>query len=363
MSYAVCVKSFEHASLENAVSVIEEVISQAGLRRYNDYISRVWIFCTPHFAELMPEIAQAAVAKSNCLNVWGGCVSGLLQGTQVTGHEPGVLVSLFGKEFEPSDDDSGAKTEVSFCIAENDNDTVRKWSQVEHEPIASKVAANTIGLLSYGANYVKMPSIEHGRISHANEISNTLATKKPLVLNSEGLSFLTDPLLVSESNGLFLIKVNGLKAAEALDCPQEQTRPVGLRLHVIHEQGESWIPVMEIHADGVLGLAAPVMKGQRVRLAKRTPKAIEQDIAEWLPAIQENFGGQPPQLGILFAGFERSQMCHAFDDDIAAVVRAFPDTTWIGLFGQAAWLAQDHDLITPPRNNRISLCMFNPNHV
>lgn len=359
MSHAVCVQSFPNANLSNAIAVIEEAVALAGLRRQSDYISRVWVFCTPHFSDLIQEVAQAAVSKSNCMNVWGACVSGLLQAGQVTGHEPGVMVAVFGKEFEPGEETTADSPTMRFCIADSDSEAVVKWSQAD----LRNTHANTLGLLSYGANYVRMPRIDHGRVSHTTESSHALRVKNPLVLNSEGLTFLTDPMVVTQANGLFLIEVDGGSAASTLQCPSEQTRPVGLRLQIIHEQGESWVPVMEIHADGTLGLAAPVLNGQRVRLAKRTPKAIEHDIALWQPTLNQHFRGKKPEFGILFAGFERSQMCHASDDDIAAVVKAFPDTLWIGLFGQAAWLGLDNELITPPRNNRISICLFNTHHV
>ena len=363
MSHAICVQHFDQATLENAVSAIEKAVAQAGLRRHSDYTSRVWLFCSPHFHTILHSIAQVAVAKTNCMNVWGGCVSGLLFGDKVIGHDPVILVAVFGKEFEPNNEQLNPyAVNVGFCIAENDSEANLSCTN-SNTNTSSHPIANTLGLLSYGANYAKMPRIEQGRISNAVATPQQLQVYNPLILNSEGLTFLSEPCVVNQVNGLFLIQANGLNAIQALNAPTEQTRPVGLRLHVVHEQGESWIPVMDIHADGTLGLAAPVLKGQRVRLAKRTPKAIEHDLDHWFPLIKQHFGGQTPQLGVLFAGFERSQMCHEQDDDIAAVVNAFPNTQWIGLFGQAAWLEHNTEVIAPPRNNRLSLCLFNPNHV
>lgn len=360
MSHAVCVQVFGEASLDSATKLIEGAVAKAGLRRHSDYISRVILLCTPHFAPLLQDLAQLCVSKTNCMNVWGGCASGLLGQGQVFSNEPTVLVALFGKEFEPPQNDTPARhAPVHLCMVEHEQVLTDHWALAECEPNSSVVQADTLGLLSYGANYAKMPRIEHGRLCGEAICTTQLLAQNPLVLNSEGLTFLGPHQTVTESNGLFLIRVDNQKAALALQCPGEQPRPIGMRLQVVHDKGESWIPVMEIHADGTLGLAAPVLKGQKVRLAQRTPKAIDHEIHEWMPAVNAHFESKAPELGILFAGFERSQMCHAEDNDIATVLANFPNTEWIGVFGQAAWLNHGSTVVTPPRNNRLSLCLFN----
>ena len=360
MSHAISVQMFEKATLENAAAVIQSAVEKAALRRHSDYISRVVLLCTPHFAPILSEVAQHCVSKTNCMNVWGGCASGLLGNGQVFSNEPAILVAVFGKEFEvPHTDTPKQHAALKLCMVEHEQVLADQWKPAKTEPESFQVQADALGLLSYGANYAKMPRVEHGRLCGESICSTELLTLNPMVLNSEGLTFLTKPKIVSESNGLFLIQVDGLKTAQALNCPPEQTRPVGLRLQVIHDKGESWIPVMEVHADGTLGLAAPVLKGQQVRLAHRTPKAIDLEIKEWMPAVQAHFGDEPPAIGILFAGFERSQICHAEDNDISTVLAHFPNTEWIGVFGQAAWLNNGNVVITPPRNNRLSLCLFN----
>ena len=360
MSHAICVQVFEEATLNNAHLVIEKAVEKAGLRRHSDYISRVILLCTPHFAPILQEIAQHCVSKAKCMNVWGGCASGLLGEGQVFSNQATLLVAVFGAEFEiPQKEVPPKHSAFTLCLVEHEQVLTDHWKLAETEPTSSLVTADTLGLLSYGANYAKMPRVEHGRICDEAVCSTELLLQNPLVLNSEGLTFLTEAKIISESNGLFLIGVANEKAAVALKCPDELPRPVGLRLQVLHDKGESWIPVMEIHADGTLGLAAPVMKGQKVRLAQRTPKAIEQEMKKWMPAVELHFDNKPPQLGIFFAGFERSQMCHADDNDIATVLTHFPNTEWIGLFGQAAWLNNGDTVVTPPRNNRLSLCLFN----
>lgn len=360
MSHAICVQVFEEAGLEDAARLIESTVKKAGLRRHSDYISRVILLCTPHFAPLLQDLAQLCVSKTNCMNVWGGCASGLLGQGQVFSDEPTVLVALFGKEFEPPQTDIPTRhAAVNLCMVEHEQVLTDHWALADCEPDSSVVKADTLGLLSYGANYAKMPRVEHGRLCGEAICSTQLLVQNPLVLNSEGLTFLGPHQTVTESNGLFLIRVGNKKAAAALQCPGEQPRPVGMRLQVVHEKGESWIPVMEIHADGTLGLAAPVLKGQKVRLAHRTPKAIDHEINEWMPAVNTHFEEKAPEVGILFAGFERSQMCHAEDNDIATVLANFPSTEWIGVFGQAAWLNQSGTVVPPPRNNRLSLCLFN----
>lgn len=360
MSHAICVQMFEEATLENAQRVIEQAVEKAGLRRHSDYIARVVLLCTPHFASILQDVAQSCVSKTHCMNVWGGCASGLLGEGQVFSNEATILVAVFGKEFEVRQDETFEKNSaLTLLMVEHENTLTEQWSRAEIEPDTSQVDADALGLLSYGANYSKMPRVENGRLCDEAICTTRLLVENPLVLNSEGLAFLSPARTVSESNGLFLIRVAEEKAVVALKCPSEQPRPVGLRLQVIHEQGESWIPVMEIHADGTLGLAAPVMKGQRVRLAQRTPKAIDAEIKKWMPAVNAHFKNKAPDIGILFAGFERSQMCHADDDDINSVISHFPDTEWIGVFGQAAWLNKRDMVVTPPRNNRLSLCLFN----
>ena len=360
MSHAICVQAFDKATLDNAQAVVDIAVEKAALRRHSDYISRVILLCTPHFAPILQDVAQLCVSKTKCLNVWGGCVSGLLAEGQVFSNEATILVAVFGEEFEVRQEGiPNQHAAITLCMVEHEQVLTDHWKMAETEPDSSHVRANTLGLLSYGANYAKMPRIEHGRPCGEEVCSTELLAKNPIVLNSEGLTFLTKAQTVTESNGLFLIGVGDTKAAVALKCPEEQPRPVGLRLQVIHDKGESWIPVMEIHADGTLGLAAPVMKGQKVRLAHRTPKAIEREIKDWTPAVLAHFDQQGPHIGLLFAGFERSQMCHAEDNDIATVFAHFPDTEWIGVFGQAAWLNNGDVVVTPPRNNRLSLCLFN----
>ncbi|HEY1057817.1 MAG TPA: hypothetical protein VGE55_03700 [Limnobacter sp.] len=363
MSHAICVRRFEIATLDNASSVIDEALANAGLRRHSDYVSRVWVLCTPHFAQLMHEVAQAAVAKTQCMNVWGGCVSGLVVDGTVTGNEPAIAVAVFGHAFETAGQEGETFDSVRLQLCEQDPSTHSVDFAHVNEPGAVVLNADCLGMLSYGANYAKMPRVHHGRLAGDATAEMVLKVSKPLVLNSEGLEFLTGPQRVDESNGLFLIQVDGLPAAQALQCPAEQTKPVGLRLQVCHDHGESWIPVMDIHADGTLGLAAPVVKGQLVRLARRTTQAIEQDIPAWQTAAAIRFDHRPPAIGVLFAGFERSALCHETDRDISAVLNAFPDTLWIGALGQAAWLSEGATLLTPPRNNRLSICLFDPAHV
>ncbi len=360
MSHAICVEVFSEASLENVTALVESAVKKAGLRRHSDYVSRVILLCTPHFAPLLQDLAQLCVSKTNCMSVWGGCASGLLGQGQVFSDEPTILIAVFGEEFEPPQTSIPTQhATLNLCMVEHEQVLTDHWAYADCEPDSSAVAADTLGLLSYGANYAKMPRIEQGRLCGEALCSTQLLVQKPLVLNSEGLTFLGPYQTVTESNGLFLIRVGDNTAAAALQCPGEQPRPVGMRLQVIHDKGESWIPVMEIHADGTLGLAAPVLKGQKVRLAHRTPKAIDTEIHEWMPNVNVHFDEKAPELGILFAGIERSQMCHAEDNDVATVLANFPDTEWIGVFGQAAWLNQGNTVITPPRNNRLSLCLFN----
>lgn len=286
MSHAICVQVFAEPRFEDAITLIESAVEKAGLRRHSDYISRVILLCTPHFAPLLQDLAQMCVSKTNCMNVWGGCVSGLLGQGQVFSNEPTVLIGVFGKEFEtPQDKLPAGHSALNLCMVEHEQVLADHWTLADCEPSSSKVEADTLGLLSYGANYAKMPRIEHGRLSGEAICSTQLLVQNPLVLNSEGLTFLGPYQTVTESNGLFLIRVGNEKASAALQCPSEQPRPVGMRLQVLHDKGESWIPVMEIHADGTLGLAAPVLKGQKVRLAHRTPKAIDREFHDQLPWV------------------------------------------------------------------------------
>ncbi len=363
MSHGISVQVFKQASVDSAVQVLQSAIVKASLRRHSDYISRVILLCTPHYAPYIEDIAHACMSKTNCMNVWGGCVSGLLGNGQVHSNQPTVLIGVFDHAFEPPVNNSADSSVLKLCMVEHEQVLSESWTLAEHEPDSTHVQADTLGLLSYGANYAKMPRIEHSRPCGDPVSFTDLKVQSPLVFNSEGLTFLTQPKVVSESNGLFLIRVDGDKAALSLACPDQQTRPVGLRLQVLHDEGEIWIPVMDIHADGTLGLAAPVRKGQKVRLAARATGALAQEIETWKPIIKKSFNDNSPQLGILFSGFERSQMCHEDETDIVNVLSAFPDVEWIGTFGQAAWLNQAETVVTPARNNRLIVCLFDtPKH-
>jgi len=358
MSHGISVQVFSQASVDSAVQVLQNAVDKAALRRHSDYISRVILLCTPHYAPYIEDIAHACMSKTNCMNVWGGCVSGLLGNGQVHSDKPTVLIAVFDHAFEPPANPTTSVDVLKLCMVEHEQVLSDSWTLAKHEPDNIHVQADTLGLLSYGANYAKMPRIEHSRPCGDPVSFTDLKVEHPMVFNSEGLTFLTEPQEVSESNGLFLIRVGETKAAQALACPDQQTRPVGLRLQVLHEEGEIWIPVMDIHADGTLGLAAPVMKGQKVRLATRAQGALVREIEEWKPLIKKNFNEESPQLGILFSGFERSQMCHEDETDIVNVLNAFPDVEWIGTFGQAAWLNQAETVVTPARNNRLIVCLF-----
>ncbi|HEX4918218.1 MAG TPA: hypothetical protein VFV43_10005 [Limnobacter sp.] len=355
MTHAICAQDFDEANLDHGLRLLARAMEKANLRRHSDYVSRVFLLCTPHFADLLEELAHACVAKTNCMNVWGGCASGLLGEGQVYFDKPALVIAVFGEIFESKNHETES---LHLCLIEHEQALLTTSQLNSIEPDSPCLPANTLGLLSYGANYAKIPRVEHGRACHEDLCQTTLRVQSPVVFNSEGLTFFTGVQTVTESNGLFLIGVGGQTAAEALNCPEQQTRPVGLRLQVIHEKGESWVPVMEIHADGTLGLAAPVMKGQRIRLARRTQQAIEHELPHWQTEIMSKFGANNPSIGIMFSGFERSHLCHADENDIASVLRAFPDTKWLGVFGQAAWLSQGLQVITPPRNNRLSVCFF-----
>lgn len=365
MSHAVCLEQYEHPSIDAVCNLIDQAMAQANLRRHNDYISRVFLFCTPHFAHLFADLAHQCFSKTNCMNVWGGCVAGLVGNRQVLGERPAAMVAVFGKAFEVTPQQgtpAQANIEtLNLVLAEQDHDLTQRWEESPYEPDSAQVPANTIGLLSYGANYAKMPRVENSRLSSGPESCMQLRTHQSLVLNSEGLEFLGKAATVTQANGLFLIKADGIQAATALHCPGEQTRPVGLRLQLIHEQGESWVPVMDILPDGTLGLAAPVLNGQRVRLARRKHNAMAQEIEHWLPMINTHFEPRKyPKLGFVVAGFERSTLCHLDEQDIQTLMQTLPDTALFGILGQAAWLGNQQVVLTPPRNNRLSLCLFNP---
>jgi hypothetical protein len=361
MNYASRAGVFETPNIEEGIALIEDVVKQAKLRRSSDFISRVFLFATPHFANAIEDLAHACISRTNCINIWGGCVSGLLYQGEVLGHSPAILIAIFGEEFEPATAHSALSKTIRLCLSENDQSLVDYSETTLTEPENPNVQANTMGILSYGANYVHMPRIEHGRLNKEGQCSSSISVENPIVMNSEGLEFLTSPMKVTESNGLFLIKIEDQSAAIALNCPEEQTKPVGLRLQVLHEEGESWIPVMSIHADGTICLVAPVMKGQHVRLARRTANAVSEELKAWLPILNQHFDKQAPKLGFLMAGFERSQMCNPIHDDVGLILNALPETDIIGIFGQACWLATDNQAMTPPRNNRLSLCLFNQN--
>lgn len=359
MSHAICGQVFDSANLQNGQALVERTLKKAQLRRHSDYVSRVLLLATPHFADCIADIAQWAVGASNCMNIWGGCFSGLVFDQKIHGKEPAMVVMVLGEQFEALRLKPASYTELKLAQMDSDHgDTLLSSTAVEHQ--SPQVKADVLGLLSYGANYAKNMRIDHGRLGREGRSELSLATQKLLVLNSEGLTFLSEAQEITESNGLFLIEINGLPAAAALNCPPEQTRPVGLRLQVELEKGEMWIPVMSINVDGTLSLAAPVLKGQRVRLAKRAGQAIGQELKTWAPIVAKQFPDSTPELGFIVAGLERTQLCHEHENDVAEVIRALPRTQLIGVLGQAAWLEHNQQLQCPPRNNRLCVALFNP---
>lgn len=372
MTHGICLHHFDEASLEHAASVLDAAMGRAGLRRHSDYISRVWVFCTPHFAPIMADIAHMAMSKTNCLNIWGACVSGLMHNQQLLGSSPAVLVAIFGKAYEGAGPQTPMSKLVHFELAETDpfmeglHASSKPISQTSGcvsmalESSSTPMQANTLGLLSYGANYARMPRIEQGRLCQQPITRCSLLAHNPLVFNSEGLTFLSEPLVATEANGLLLQTVSNQPARDALHAPKHQPKPVGLRLQVVHADGEVWIPVMDILPDGTLSLAAPVVKGQRVRLAMRSPDAMYQELHEWASHVASFDDSDMPTLGIVFSGFERSQLCNTENQDMSKLIEKFEGIEWLGVFGQAAWLGQDGRFMTPPRNNRLTVCLLKP---
>lgn len=362
MNYVSEAAVFETPNLDEGIALIEKVVEQARLRRSSDFISRVFLLASPHFASLIEQLAHACISRTNCLNIWGGCVSGLLHQGKVYGQKPALMIAVFGEAFEPAKHTEPNSKTITLCLAETDHLVMEQLrAGLGEDGTDNSKQADTLGLLSYGANYLSMPRLEFGRLSHQPHSTASLSVSRPLTLNSEGLEFFTDAKIVTESNGLFLLKVDGQNAASALGCPEEQTKPIGLRLQVIDKDRESWIPVLSLHADGTMCLVAPVAKGQKIRLARRTPNAVREEFTMWKPLIDQHFDNSPPTMGLLLAGFERSEMCHDIDDDVAEVLKSFPDTDIVGIFGQANWLGIQEKVVAPPRNNRLSLCLFNPN--
>lgn len=356
MAFAVCSKKFEIASLELGLALVQKAIEQSGLNLKKDFASNVILLATPDFVEQFEELLQGTVAMTRCMSVWGGCVAGLWVKDEIVSDQPALLVGIFGDSFQTRHDASTVKISLA------DTDLDEPFFQISTpEDSQTTVQATCAGLLSYGANYSKLPRAVHGRVTSNQFTQIALQGNKPLWLNSEGLNFLSKPMEVTTTNGLFLIEVNGQKAARALKCPGEQTKPVGLRLQVLHETGETWIPVMNMLADGTLGLAAPVSKGQKVRLAIRYAENEFQLAAELQELSKQQFGEHAPDLGFLIAGMERSAICHPNLAEFESIVKAFPETTLIGILGQAVWLENKDTVVHPPRNNRLALCLFNSN--
>lgn len=353
MAFAVCAEQFDVANPDWGTALIQKALDQAGLDLNNDFVSNVVLLATPEFADSFEELLHSAVGMTRCMSVWGGCVAGLWVDGKVLGNKPALLVGVFGEAFQAQHDSSTIK--ISLADTDFDEPCFQVHST---ECSEARVRANGMGLLSYGANYSNLPRASHGRITNSRFSHISLQVQNALWLNSEGLHFLSDPMEVTTTNGLFLIEVNGKKAAQALNCPDEQTKPVGLRLQVIHEAGETWVPVMNLLADGTLGLAAPVSKGQTVRLAMRLSEPERQLPNTFRAIANDAFENQEPDLGFIVSGMERSALCHPNEAEFEAVAQAFPKTQLIGILGQAAWLENDEHVVHPPRNNRLALCLF-----
>ncbi|MDX1668258.1 MAG: hypothetical protein R3194_02470 [Limnobacter sp.] len=356
MASVVCAEQFEVAHADLALDLVRKAMNQSGLDLNTNFASNVVLLATPAFAEDFETILHGTVGITRCMSVWGGCVAGLWVNNSLVSEQAAMVVAVFDSTFA-ADKDSPA-----LHITLSDTDFSEPCFKVSvTEPASTEIQADGVGLLSYGANYSKLPRAASGRLCSQpfNTLSLSPAANEALWMNSEALHYLSEPVTVDSTNGLFLLQAQGQPAAKALNCPDEQTRPVGLRLQIIHEEGETWVPVMNILADGTLGLAAPVTKGQTIRLAKRSIQHPEDIAARFKKLAQAQFASAPPEFGFLLAGMERSSLCHAALGDFERIAESFPDTQLIGILGQATWLETEKHVILPPRNNRLALCLFN----
>lgn len=355
MSYAVCMQEFELPEPDQVHQVIEQALKEAKLRRFDDYITKVILLATPAYSEIFDDILHQTVTQTQCMNVWGGCVGGIMADGKLLADRPGILIAVFGQAFE-----AGQKFETNnlrLYLAQSDLDD----AQLTEAHDKSQAPKNSIGmgLLSYGANYANLPKSEHGRIDQRNCSRLMLKVDNPLLLLSEGLEFLSEPQEVTEANGLFLLKVADTTPTDALNCPDHQTKPIGLRLFVDQGEESQWIPVMNVLADGTLGLAAPLSVGQRVQIARRFSDDSENLETKFQRIAANHFPDGPPRLGIIMSGLERTSLCHPEQAEMEELARAFPETSIIGIVGQANWNDQDGEIKHPPMNNRLTLCLFN----
>lgn len=357
MKYAIEVDTFKVAEAHQAEYLIKRGLERAKLQRHSDYVSRVILLATSHYQDLISELAQATIRHTGCMNIWGGCVAGLICQGKAIANEPALLIAVFDGDFEPTEEANS----LNLLLAQQDPEHEEEWRSKD-EPLAGLVPdANSMGLLSYGANYSSLHRLEHGRLVSGPLSRLAIKLKKPRIYNSEGLAFLTDALVVTECAGKFLLKVADQLASTALEAPQAQTVPVGLRLQVIRDNRAKWVAVMQLLADGTMALAEPIQTGDKVRLAIRSAKASQDDLTAWLDSLENDQTASIAGFGILMAGFERSQMCHEDWQDIETLCLALPNVQWIGILGQAAWLTNGENHTLPARNNRLTMCLIPDN--
>lgn len=355
MKFAVEVATFDLAESHQIETLLQTCFGKANLNQQSEYISRVIVLATPHYTSHISEMAQQAVKISGCLNVWGGCVAGLICNGKAVANEPTILVAIFDGDYEAQGQQATLRLILSDFEAAHQNVPVSNSKKT----LGEITEADTMGLLSYGANYSRLPRLEHGRLCDDEFASVTFGSQSIRIFNSEGLEFLGPEVKATACTGKFLISAENVTACQALLAPPpHQTKPVGLRLQVIHKDTTRWVPVMELLADGTMALTESIEVGDKVRLATRTPKASASDLAIWLKDLKLEKAERYSGIGFLMAGFERSELCHSELDDIRAVCESFPAIHWIGILGQAAWLSSNDKLLFPARNNRLSMCLL-----
>jgi hypothetical protein len=343
-----CLKVSEEVDIHLITEAVSTAMQRAQLQRYNDAIDCILIFLTPHWSEHIPEVCHATLKASNCMQVFGGVAHGVFANGRLEHTKPAAAVAVIAKSL----DAPKAATQLHLRLGFHDE----QFSASAIEP-----TDHGIGLLSYAPNKKYHPRIQHGRPAHDDAVACQISAHRIKVLESVGLEPLGPWCTVTHSLGLVLEQVNAKQAIRALFGPQENSRPVGLRLAVERNGRVQWIPLVAINANGSLTLAAPVFEGERVCLAERTSTRAMNEIAGWEHDMQQSWEPDAKTLGILLGGLDRSPLCHLDDAELELIRQQWPDTPMIGAIGQAVWAqAPEFKPLTGPLNHRLTMAFIQP---
>ncbi len=333
------------SDLFNITLAAEQAVESANLRRYNDAVEHVIFFATPHWQEHLHEVCHNIIKSTHCMQVWGGISHAVYRDGVLANEHPAIAVAVIGRN-----PDETYHANLDLLMGHNDDElaSVQEFSR----------DGNRLGLLSFGPNQTRHGRVQSGRVATDGASLHQIPVRGTTLFESVGLESLGDWGYVTGTTGLSLDTVNQQAALGFLRSPDENTKPVGLRLGVERQGQVQWIPIVSIHSDGSATLAAPVGPGEKVCLAARTAHKAEQELRAWTPPSLDSRKNKH-HLGILFGGLDRSPLCHADDSELQFLNQQWQAIPMIGAIGQAVWIRHpDIQTLTGPLNHRLAMALI-----